>query len=69
MRTSTVKLTVYGDTFLELSEAAEMSLINFLQVDLKDLDKYAQYELLVTENIDMGSDSAYIAEVVARIKT
>jgi hypothetical protein len=41
----------------------------FLQVDLEDLDKYAQYELLVTENIDMGSDSAYIAEVVARIKT
>jgi hypothetical protein len=69
MRTSTVKLTVYGDTFLELSEAAEMSLINFLQVDLDDLDKYAQYELLVTENIDMGSDSAYVAEVVARIKT
>lgn len=68
MKTSTVKLTVYGDTYSELSEAAENSLINFLQVDLDDLDKYAQYELLITENLDMGSDSAYVADVVARIK-
>lgn len=68
MSASTLKVTVYGDSFDELQEKAEDEICSLLQIDPSEVEKIANYELLVSRDDDMGADFTYRAEVIARIR-
>jgi hypothetical protein len=68
MTSSTLKLTVYGEKYEELIQAAENLISDFLEVEISEISRYANYELLITENTNMGSDTSYEAELTVRIK-
>jgi hypothetical protein len=68
MRSATFKLTIYGDDYHELVEIAEKLISNFLNIEIEEISRYANYELLIIENTNMGDDSLYEADVTVRIK-
>lgn len=68
MRSATVKLEILGDTYLDIVNAAEIKLTEFLGVDLEDLTKYVAYEINITEAKSTAADLNYTAELIARIK-
>jgi hypothetical protein len=68
MSATTFKAVVYGDSFDELQEKAEDEIASLLQIDISDVEKLANYELLVSRDDDMGADFTYKAEVIARIR-
>jgi hypothetical protein len=73
---TTFKFEVSGDSHEELCEKANALIINFLRQeddsDFEDEDYLTghsvNYEMVVTENQDMSSDTDYTAEVIVRIK-
>lgn len=76
MISTTFKFEVSGDSHEELREKADALIINFLrqedELEFED-EEYltnhsVNYEMVVTENQDMSSDTNYTAEVIARIK-
>ena len=68
MTSSTLKLTVYGEKYEQLIQAAENLISDFLEVEISEISRYANYELLITENTNMCSDTSYEAELTVRIK-
>jgi predicted ATP-grasp superfamily ATP-dependent carboligase len=62
----TARFIVYGDTYDELVTASEDRLSEFFEVDLADIKKTFNYELVVTENENMSSQYSYEATVVVR---
>jgi hypothetical protein len=68
MRSSTVNLTIYGDDYSELVFNSELALSEFFKIDKEELIHYANYELIILENLEMGSDSSYVAELIAKVK-
>jgi hypothetical protein len=78
MRTTTLKFVVSGDSYEELSQAADAAISKFLGVDSDDEDdEYfdpeppshaINYELIVSESPEITSEYQYTAEVIARIK-
>lgn len=68
MRSSTLILNIYGDNYQELVDNAEKMISNFLDLDIDEISRYAKYELLITDNTNMGNDATYEAEVTVRIK-
>jgi hypothetical protein len=68
MRSATLKLTTYGDDYHELVETAEKLISNFLNVEVEDINRYANYELLIIDNTNMGNDATYEADITVRIK-
>lgn len=81
MRTASLKFVVHGDSYDELTLAADAAINRFLGSDnyvddFEDEDEEEQptkrhsinYELVVSENPDLSSDYQYTAEVIARIK-
>jgi hypothetical protein len=68
MTSSTLKLTVYGENYEELIQAAENLISDFLEIEINEISRYTNYELLVTENTNMSSDTSYEAELTVRIK-
>lgn len=64
----TLKLTVYGDSYAELIEKAEASLISFLDVEPKEIDSKIQFELTVTESLDEDIINSYVGEYIAKIR-
>jgi hypothetical protein len=73
---TTFKFEVSGDSQEELREKADALIINFLRqennLDSEDEDYLVNhsvnYEMIVTENQDMETNSNYTAEVIARMK-
>jgi hypothetical protein len=73
---TTFKFEVSGDSQEELREKADALIINFLRqesnLDFEDEDYLVNhsvnYEMIVTENQDMETNSNYTAEVIARMK-
>jgi hypothetical protein len=73
---TTFKFEVSGDSHEELREKADALIINFLRqennLDFEDEDYLVNhsvnYEMIVTENQDMETNSNYTAEVIARMK-
>jgi hypothetical protein len=73
---TTFKFEVFGDSHEELRSKAEALIANFLRnEDEPDFEpeEYlvshsVNYEMVVSENQDMLSDSNYTAEVIARMK-
>ena len=78
MRTTTLKFVVNGDSYEELSQAADAAISKFLGVynneeDDEDFEPEPSnhsinYELIVSENSEITSEYEYTAEVIARIK-
>lgn len=76
MISTTFRFEVSGDSHEELREKADALIINFLRQDgnlgFEDEEYLTRhsvnYEMIVTENQDMASDSNYTAEVIARMK-
>ena len=76
MISTTFKFEVSGDSQEELREKADALIINFLRqennLDSEDEDYLVNhsvnYEMIVTENQDMETNSNYTAEVIARMK-
>lgn len=76
MISTTFRFEVSGDSHEELREKADALIVNFLRQedelefeDDEDLESHnVNYEMIVTENQDMSSDTNYTAEVIARIK-
>lgn len=68
MRSATLRLQVYGDSYDELIEATETQISNFLDIEVSDIQRYANYELIISDNSNMGSDASYEADVIVRIK-
>lgn len=78
MRTTTLKFVVCGDSYEELSQAADAAISKFLGVYNDDEDDEdfepeppshsINYELIVSENSEITSEYEYTAEVIARIK-
>ena len=76
MISTTFKFEVSGDSQEELREKADALIINFLRqennLDFEDEDYLinhsVNYEMIVTENQDMETNSNYTAEVIARMK-
>jgi len=64
----TLKLTVYGDSYQELLEKAETSLISFLDIEPEELDNKVQFELTVTENLDEDLMHSYVGQFIAKIR-
>jgi len=64
--TSTLKLTVHGDTYLDLTYNADNSIAEFFEVNVDDVRKKFSYEILATENTDMNSDFSYEAIVIVK---
>jgi hypothetical protein len=73
---TTFKFEVFGDSHEELREKAEALIANFLRTEDEpdfEPEEYlvsysVNYEMMVSENQDMSSDSSYTAEVIARMK-
>lgn len=78
MRTTTLKFVVRGDSYDELTSAADTAIEKFLR---SAEDEYEfngdyepetrhniNYELVVSESENLSSEYEYIAEVIARIK-
>jgi hypothetical protein len=73
---TTFKFEVFGDSHEELREKADALIVNFLRQEggpgFEDEEYLANhsvnYEMVVTENQDMFSDTNYTAEVTARMK-
>ena len=59
-------LLVSGDDYEEISLAAEKRISEFFNVNVSDVKKKFNYELLVKETEDMESESFYQAQVVVR---
>jgi hypothetical protein len=78
LRTTTLKFVVYGDSYEELTSAADTAIEKFLRSAEDEFnfgDDYEpetrhniNYELVVSESQDLSSDYEYTAEVIARIK-
>lgn len=65
---ATFRVTVYGDTYTEVSEHAEEEICIFLEIDGDEFDKRVTYELLIEKDETFEAEYTYKAEVVARIK-
>jgi hypothetical protein len=59
---------VSGDDYEEISLAAEKRISEFFNVNVSDVKKKFNYELLVKETEDMGSESFYQAQVVVKTR-
>jgi hypothetical protein len=59
-------LSVSGDDYEEISLAAEKRISEFFNINVSDVKKKFNYELLVKETQDMESDSFYQAQVVVK---
>lgn len=59
-------LLVSGDDYEEISLAAEKRISEFFNVNVSDVKKKFNYELLVKETEDMESESFYQAQVVVK---
>lgn len=59
-------LLVNGDDYDEISLAAEKRISEFFNVNVSDVRKKFNYELLVKETEDMESESFYQAQVVVK---
>ena len=59
-------LLVSGDDYEEISFAAEKRISEFFNINVSDVKKKFNYELLVKETQDMESDSFYQAQVVVK---
>jgi hypothetical protein len=57
---------VSGDDYEEISLAAEKRISEFFNVNVSDVKKKFNYELLVKETEDMESESFYQAQVVVK---
>jgi len=78
MRTTTLKFVVSGDSYEELSQAADAAISKFLGAhsDDEDYEEFEpeppshsiNYELIVSEITEITSEYQYTAEVIARIK-
>ena len=78
MRTTTLKFHVSGDSYDELTSAADTAIEKFLHSAEDEYDfgddyeletrHNINYELVVSESEDVSSDYQYKAEVIARIK-
>ena len=78
MRTTTLKFVVSGDSYEELSQAADAAISKFLGAHSDDEDDEEfepeppshsiNYELIVSEITEITSEYQYTAEVIARIK-
>ena len=78
MRTTTLKFVVHGDSYEELTSAADTAIEKFLRSAEDEFDfgddyesearHSINYELVVSESQDLSSDYEYTAEVIARIK-
>jgi hypothetical protein len=78
LRTTTLKFVVHGDSYEELTSAADTAIEKFLRSAEDEFDfgddyepetrHSINYELVVSESQDLSSDYEYTAEVIARIK-
>jgi hypothetical protein len=78
LRTTTLKFVVHGDSYEELTSAADTAIEKFLRFAEDEFDfgddyepetrHNINYELVVSESQDLSSDYEYTAEVIARIK-
>jgi hypothetical protein len=78
LRTTTLKFVVHGDSYEELTSAADTAIEKFLRSAEDEFDfgddyepearHNINYELVVSESQDLSSDYEYTAEVIARIK-
>lgn len=70
MTASTIRLTVYADTYSETIDRAEVELCRFLGVDSLQ-EAGCLYEMIIrpTDLDDPASDDkSFVAEVIARVK-
>ena len=65
---ATFRVTVYGDTYTEISEHAEEEICLLLEIDEDEFNKKITYELLIEKDETFEAEYTYKAEVVARIK-
>ena len=68
MISSTLRVFVDGDSYDEIIEKAEKEISDFMEIDVEEISKKVNYELLISKTEDMSSDTEYQAEVIARIK-
>jgi hypothetical protein len=77
MKSATLKIYIYGNTYEELTRKAKTEISNFLRSedDLEfeeneslDLSESSiNYEMIVSKQ-ENGKESTYVAEVIAKIK-
>lgn len=68
MKIATYKFEVAGDSYEELVSEADKEISLLTGFAEEDVDKYVNYEMSIQEDIEMETETAYTAEVVARIK-
>lgn len=79
MRTTTLKFIVYGNSYDELTSAADIAISKFLESsddefefddeEYEPLSRHTiNYELIVSEDTNKLSEYKYTSEVIARIK-
>jgi hypothetical protein len=78
MRSLTLNFVVQGDNYDELQDRADAVIAKFLGVEDDEDDFFpdetqsmlqqVNYELVVTQNIEIASEFEYTAQVIAKVK-
>lgn len=68
MKSVTLNIIIRGDTYAELIYLAEQYLSDFLEIDIEEIEKLVQYELIVSEDLEEDTETSYMAKLVAKIK-
>jgi hypothetical protein len=68
MKSVTLNIVIRGDTYSELIYLAEQYLSDFLEIDIEEIEKIVQYELLVSEDLEEDTETSYTAKLIAKIK-
>lgn len=64
--TITARFSVYGNNYEDLVEATEERISTFFEVNISDVKKKFNYELIVEEGLDVTSEAAYEAVAIVR---
>lgn len=68
MNKITLNLDIYGDSYEEIIEKAEVEINDFLGVEDQSIDEMASYEVIVSKDVDMQADFEYKANIIAKVK-
>lgn len=64
--TITARFSVCGNNYEDLVEATEERISTFFEVNISDVKKKFNYELIVDEGLDVTSENAYEAVAIVR---
>lgn len=65
---TTYDFTVYGDSYTEVLENAEVEISTFLGIDTDEINNRASYEMHIQQDFGMDAEFTFKANVIARLR-